>query len=74
MNKEVPAQNTAAKEMGGDSMEIYTVADIASILQVRKGYVYELIYTGKLQAVRLSTRRVRITKTALDDFLHGQVM
>ncbi|HBQ27329.1 MAG TPA: DNA-binding protein, partial [Syntrophomonas sp.] len=30
--------------------EIYTVTEVAEKLKVRKGYVYELIYTGRLQA------------------------
>lgn len=49
--------------------EIYTVSEVATKLKVRKGYVYELIYTGKLQAIRLSERRFRITEQSLNDFI-----
>ena len=54
-------------------MDIYTVADVARMLQVRKGYVYELIYKGELKAARLSSRRFRVTREALDEFLNAQM-
>jgi len=51
-----------------DTTKTYTVQEIAEILKVRKGYVYDMIYTGRLRAARLSERRFRITQAALDDF------
>lgn len=53
-------------------MKTYTVADVAKMLQVRKGFIYELIYTGRLKAVRLSERRFRISEEAWLDFLRQE--
>ena len=54
-------------------MKLYTVAEVMRMLKVRKSYVYELIYTGKLRAVKLSKRRLRITEEALREFLEAQM-
>lgn len=48
-------------------------AEVARMLKVRKGYVYELIYAGQLRAVQMSERRLRITEDALKEFLEKQV-
>jgi len=50
-------------------MNIYSVPEVAKMLGVKKGYVYELIYQGKIRAVRLSERRFRISEEALQDFV-----
>lgn len=50
------------------TIKTYTVMEIADLLQVRKGYVYDMIYSGRLRAIRLSERRFRITQEALYDF------
>lgn len=50
----------------------YTAEQVAKILQVKKGFVYDLIYTGRLRAIRLSERRIRITEDALQDFLQQE--
>ena len=50
-------------------MNIYNVSEVAKILGVGKGYIYELIYKGRLKAVRLSERRFRISEEALQDFI-----
>ncbi len=50
-------------------MRVYTVSEVAKILRVRKNFVYELIYTGRLNAVRLSERRFRVTEEALQEFM-----
>lgn len=50
----------------------YTAEQVAKILQVKKGFVYDLIYTGRLRAFRLSERRIRITEDALQDFLQQE--
>ena len=52
----------------------YTVQEVAQILRVRKGYVYDMIYTGRLRAIRLSERRFRITQQALGDFFLQEEM
>ncbi|MEW6447181.1 MAG: helix-turn-helix domain-containing protein [Bacillota bacterium] len=53
-------------------MKVYTVAEVMRMLKVRKSYVYELIYTGRLRAAKLSERRLRITEEALREFLEAQ--
>jgi excisionase family DNA binding protein len=50
----------------------YTVEQVAKVLQVKKGFIYDLIYTGRLRAVRLSERRFRITEEALQDFFRQE--
>ncbi len=50
----------------------YTVEQVAKILQVRKGFVYDLIYTGRLRAIRLSERRFRISEESLNDFFQQE--
>lgn len=50
----------------------YTAEQVAKILQIKKGFVYDLIYTGRLRAIRLSERRIRITEDALQDFLQQE--
>lgn len=47
----------------------YTVEQVARMLGVRKGFIYDLIYTRRIRAIRLSERRFRITQQALDDFI-----
>lgn len=53
-------------------MQVYTAAEVARMLKVRKGFVYELIYTGRLRAVQMSERRLRITEDALREFLEAR--
>lgn len=50
-------------------MKIYTVPEAAKLMHIRKGEMYELIYTGKIRAFRLSERGIRITDDALLDFI-----
>lgn len=53
-------------------MKTYTVQEVAEILKVRKGYVYDMIYVGRLRAIRLSERRFRISQAALDAFFQQE--
>lgn len=50
-------------------MKCFTVSEVAKSIGVGKGYVYELIYTGRLKAIRLSERRFRISEESLQDFI-----
>jgi len=50
----------------------YTVAQVAEILKIRKNYIYDLIYKGQLEAVRLSEKRFRISDDALKEYLEKQ--
>jgi len=53
-------------------MKVYTAPEVAELLKVRKTYVYDLIYTGRLKAVRLSERRFRISEKALEEFFEQE--
>lgn len=50
-------------------MKCYTVQEVAALMGVGKHYIYELIYTGKLKASRLSERRFRVQESDLKDYL-----
>lgn len=50
-------------------INLFTVSEVADILKVKKSYIYELIYTSELKAVRLSQRRIRITTESLISFI-----
>ncbi|MBC7105399.1 MAG: helix-turn-helix domain-containing protein [Firmicutes bacterium] len=54
-------------------MRFYTVAEVARLLRVRKSYVYELVAQGRLCALRLSERRIRIPQEALQEFLEQEL-
>lgn len=53
-------------------MQFYTVPEVAKILRVKKAYVYELVYQGRLKALRLSERRIRISDEALEEFVRQE--
>lgn len=54
-------------------MQFYTVPEVAKILRVKKGYVYELVAQGKLKALRLSKNRIRVPEEALREFVEKAV-
>jgi excisionase family DNA binding protein len=47
----------------------YTISDVADLLKVKKSFVYELVYTGQLNSIRFSERRIRIPHSALEEFI-----
>ena len=49
---------------------LFTVIEVAEILQVSRTKVYELIYAGSLQSVKIGACR-RIRRHDLDDFVQG---
>lgn len=51
---------------------MYTVPEVARILRVKKGYIYELIYQGRLRAIKLSERRIRVPQKALEEFIEKE--
>lgn len=53
-------------------MRFYTAPEVARMLKVKKAYVYELVVTGKLKALRLSERRLRIPEEALKEYLEAE--
>ncbi len=53
--------------------KFYTVPEVAKLLRVKKGYVYELVATRKLRAVKLSERRLRIPEAAINDYIQSSM-
>ena len=53
-------------------MHFYTAPEVSKILRVKKAYVYELVTTGRLKAIRLSERRLRIPEDALKEYLEAE--
>ncbi len=53
-------------------MRFYTAPEVAKMLRVKKAYVYKLVATGKLQALRLSERRLRIPEDSLREYLENE--
>ncbi|WP_027356883.1 helix-turn-helix domain-containing protein [Desulfofundulus thermocisternus] len=53
-------------------MKFYTAPEVAKMLRVRKAYVYELVAQGRLKALKLSKRRLRISEEALREFLEKE--
>jgi excisionase family DNA binding protein len=47
---------------------LYTVAEVAIILNLSRSTLYELIWCGALEAVKIGRAR-RISVAAIDDFL-----
>ncbi|MEW5953288.1 MAG: helix-turn-helix domain-containing protein [Bacillota bacterium] len=54
-------------------LQFYTAPEVAKILRIKKGYVYELIATGRLHAIKLSERRIRIPKNAILEFTEKEI-
>lgn len=46
---------------------IYTMKEVSSLLHVSSGYVYDLVKSGLLPAIKLGSLKVR--SEALEDFL-----
>ncbi|UWG97773.1 helix-turn-helix domain-containing protein [Dehalobacter sp. DCM] len=56
-----------------NEFECFSVSDVAKLLKVNKSFVYELVYSQKLKSIRFSERRIRISKTALEEFLEQEL-
>jgi excisionase family DNA binding protein len=50
-------------------VKLYTVPEVQKILKIRRGFAYELVADGRLKAIRLSERGLRITEESLREFL-----
>lgn len=48
---------------------LITVAEAAKYLRKRKAYIYEAIYRGELEAIKTSSRGLRIRTADLDRFV-----
>ena len=52
-----------------DLGDILTPADVQRVLGIGRNAAYELLATGKLPSVRVTPRRIVVTKKALEAFL-----
>ncbi|QHA01835.1 helix-turn-helix transcriptional regulator [Dehalobacter restrictus] len=48
-----------------DTLCYYTVPEVAKLLKVSKSYIYDLILQGKLESIKFSERRTRISSLAI---------
>lgn len=55
------------------SSEYYTVPEVAKILKVSKSYIYDLVNYNRLESVKLSERRTRISKVSIDEFIKKEL-
>ncbi|MDO7786379.1 helix-turn-helix domain-containing protein [Desulforamulus aquiferis] len=53
-------------------MQLYTVSEVAKKLKRRKSKVYELIYSGELEATKHSERGLRVSDQALQKYLESK--
>ncbi|ACV62320.1 DNA binding domain protein, excisionase family [Desulfofarcimen acetoxidans DSM 771] len=53
-------------------MQFYTVSEVAKILRVRKTLVYEMVYSGRIKAIQLSKRRIRIAESSISEFIEKE--
>ncbi|HEY6758845.1 MAG TPA: helix-turn-helix domain-containing protein [Baekduia sp.] len=49
--------------------ETLTIPEVAAELQMTPAGVYKLVQRGKLEVERLSARKTRVTRAALDEFI-----
>ncbi|MEU9397714.1 helix-turn-helix domain-containing protein [Streptomyces sp. NPDC048324] len=55
-----------------DQGRLLTVAEVASIMRIRKSSVYRLVHSGHLPAIRVG-RAFRVPEQAVHDFLQGSL-
>lgn len=59
---------------GGFNMKLYTIEEVAEILIVCTETVKRYIREGKLRAVKLSNKVIRIPEVALNDFIESHMI
>ena len=52
-----------------DLGDVLTPSDVQNILGIGRNATYELLASGRLQSVRITPRRLIVTKKALEAFL-----
>ena len=60
---------TRAPIVLADLGDILTPSDVQHILGIGRNATYELLASGRLQSVRITPRRLIVTKEALEAFL-----
>ena len=56
-----------------DAGDVLSAAEVQRILGIGRNSTYELLASGKLPSVRVTPRRIVVTKKALEAFLGLQV-
>lgn len=51
---------------------LYTVTEVAKMLKVNKNFVYKIINTGELEAVRIGS--IKVKKEALNRYIESNVI
>jgi excisionase family DNA binding protein len=52
-----------------DSGDVLSPRDVQSMLGIGRNATYELIASGRLASIRVTRRRIVVTKKALEEFL-----
>jgi excisionase family DNA binding protein len=52
---------------------LLSVATVARLLGVSRKRVYQMVWEGKLESLRISPRRIRITNGSLKEFLDAAI-
>lgn len=52
-----------------DTRDVLSVHDVQQILGIGRNATYELIASGRLPSIRVTTRRIVVTRKALEVFL-----
>ena len=52
-----------------DAGEVLSPAEVTRVLGIGRNATYELLMSGKLQSIRVTPRRIVVTKRALEAFL-----
>lgn len=55
------------------ALEYYTVPEVAKILKTSKSYIYDLVNYNRIESVKLSERRTRISKESIDEFIKKEL-
>lgn len=53
--------------------DLMNVARVAKVLDVSPKRVYQLISAGRLDSLRTSPRRIRVTRNSLESFIKNEV-
>jgi excisionase family DNA binding protein len=55
--------------MSTNETDLLRIPDVAGILQISRASAWRLVWSGDLPAVRISSRTVRVSRTALDAWI-----
>lgn len=55
-----------------ESLQIYTLQEVAEILKVNVRTIHRYLESGQLEAIKMGGRQWRVTKEALERFLYGE--